>query len=87
MLYVTSFLHYRVLNKYFKTLAVIINIYSNWLQENGELTFDISLETCYAESKRISRYTFFKLSKYLATRNYDMIRCSPNRVTGDLLDT
>ena len=29
----------------FKTLAVVINIYSSWLQQNGELTFDISLET------------------------------------------
>ena len=30
-----------------KTLPVVINIYSNWLQQNDELTFDILLETIY----------------------------------------
>ena len=33
----------------YKTLVVVIYIYStcSWLQQNGELTFDISLETNY----------------------------------------
>ena len=30
-----------------KTLAAVVNIYSNWLQQNGELLFDISLEKSY----------------------------------------
>ena len=40
-----------------KTLAVVINIYSNWLQQNGELIFDISLETSYDNiSMKLSEY-------------------------------
>ena len=46
-----------------KTLAVVINIYSSWLQQNGELTIDISLETSYDN-------IFLKASKYPDTKNY-----------------
>ena len=46
-----------------KSLALVINIFSNWLLQNGELIFDISLETSY---DNIS----MKASKYPITKNY-----------------
>ena len=48
------------LKKHFGSLAVVINTYStcSWLHQNGELTFDISLETSYDNNS-------LKASKYL----------------------
>ena len=40
-----------------KPLAVVINIYTIWLQQNGELTFDFSLEMSYDNiSLKASKY-------------------------------
>ena len=62
-LQVTGLLHlYSTEQIVLKTLAVVINIYSSRLHQNGELTFDISLETTY---DNIS----LKPSKYLDTRS------------------
>ena len=47
----------RVLNGCFKNLTVVINMYSNWLQQDGELIFDISLKTSYDNiSSKASKY-------------------------------
>ena len=62
-LQVTGLLHlYSTEQIVLKTLAVVINIYSSRLHPNGELTFDISLETSY---DNIS----LKPSKYLDIRS------------------
>ena len=67
----------------YKTLVVVIYIYStcSWLQQNGELTFDISLETNYDNiSLKAGEYPDIRSLNYANIPiPKTTIRCSPNK--------